>query len=86
MLAIIEAMETSDDRKLRHIYLFKLFFLTENGVPPSGNTRAVVGPDAHQRWSGRSDVNNKQSCTMHIEAGYIGYTNQILTLPSLLKV
>ena len=50
--------------------------LTENGVPPSGNTRAVVGQRVARRaprWSGPSGVNNKQLCTMDIEAEYIGY-------------
>ena len=73
MLAIIEAMETSEDRKSRHIYLCRLLFLTENGVLPGGNTCAVVGPDAHQRWSGPSGVNNKHLCIMDIETEYIGY-------------
>ena len=73
MLAIIEAMETSDNRTSRHIYLFTSLFLTENGVLPGGNTCALVGPDAHQRWSGPSGVNNKHLCRMDIEAEYIGY-------------
>ena len=73
MLAIIEAMETLENRKSRHIYPFRLLSLTENDVLPSGNTCAVVGPDAHQRWSGPSGVNSKRLCTMDIEAEYIGY-------------
>ena len=74
MLAIIEPMETSDNRKSRHIYLFRLLFLIENGVLLGGNTCAVVGPDAHRRWSGPSGVNNIHLCTMDVEAEYIGYT------------
>ena len=49
--------------------------MTEDGVPPSGNTLAVVGQSVAGRipgWSGSSGVNNKQASTVDNEAEYMG--------------
>ena len=49
--------------------------MTESGVPPSGNSDAVIGQSVTGRAPGRSaqsGVNNKQLRTMDIEAEYMG--------------
>ena len=49
---------------------------SEIGVPLSGSTHAVVRQSVAGRaqgWSDPSGVNNKQLCTMDIEAEYLGY-------------